>query len=293
MAISLVLFLILFNILKLDLHDYFADTVVSLHQLCLGMVPDSEYTEIYEAIGCGKRISNVDLHKILVTTGLVHVFVVSGTHLSFIGNFLKKLRIPTFLEIIILGIYSMATSFNPPVVRAFLSFVIRKVDNRLSLMWTRDMLVWHVSFLCLILFHGWFDSFSFMLSWSAALGISLSGKHKNILVKNTCIYLVMLPVLANISTPHPMVILINAVILPIFGMIFFPLTLLSIIFNFIAPITDIAWSYLLSFLSILSNNIPLFKSDPNFSYITIFFYLITLHLAILAYRLWQRRNIKV
>ena len=288
MVISLVLFLIFFNLIRIDLSDYFTSTVSYLNGVCLNLVPESEYREVYEAIGCGKRISSIGLREILATTGLVHIFVVSGTHLSFFGKLLSKLKIPSFLEIIILGVYSMATSFNPPVVRAFLSFLFKKLNKRYCLAWPKDTLVWHVSFFCLIIFNKWFESFSFMLSWAAALGISYSAKTNNLLAKNACIYLVMFPVLMNISTPHPIVILINTLVLPIFGLIFFPLTLLTLAINFISPISDFIWKYFLWLLSFLSNEIPLFKADTNLSYMTMFLYLITLHIVLLIYRFWKR-----
>ena len=290
MVISLVLFLIFFNLVKVDLSDSFTGVVTYLNNACLSLVPDSEYGEVYEAIGCGKRISNIGLRQVLATTGLVHIFVVSGTHLSFFGKLLRRLKIPNFLEIILMAMYSMATSFNPPVVRAFLSFLFKKLNKRFCLAWPKDVLVWHVSFLCLIIFNQWFDSFSFLLSWSAALGISFSAKSKNLLVKNVCIYLVMFPVLMNISTPHPMVILINTVMLPIFGLVFFPLTLLTLALNFISPVTDFIWKYFLLLLDFLSNEIPLFKSDVNLSYKTMFYYLITLHIVFIVYRLWKRHR---
>lgn len=289
MVISLVLFLIFFNLVKIDLSDSFAGTVTYLNNFCLSLVPDSEYRQVYEAIGCGKRISNIDLREILATTGLIHIFVVSGTHLSFFGKLIRKFKVPNFLEIILMTLYSMATSFNPPVVRAFLSFLFKKFNNRFCLAWPKDILVWHVSFFCLIIFNNWFDSFSFLLSWSAALGISLA-KGKSSLVKNVCIYLIMFPVLINISTPHPMVILINTMILPIFGLIFFPLTLLTLVLNFISPISDFLWKYFLLLLDFLSNEIPLFKTDANLSYKIMFYYLITVHILLIIYRLWKRHR---
>ena len=285
MLFSLILFLIFFNIFKIDLSEHLEGTVRFFHGLCLKMVPASPYFEVYEAIGCGKRISSLGLRQILVTTGLVHIFVVSGTHLSFIRNLLGKLKLPTFVEILVLAFYSMATSLNPPVVRAFLSYLLNKVSSRFALNWDKSTLCFHVSFLCLILFYSWFDSFSFMLSWAAALGVSFSTRRKNILAKNTIIYLVMLPILANISTPHPTVILINSVFLPIFGAILFPLTLLTIIFNFIAPLVDFVWEIFLFLLSFLSDQIPLFKSNPNFSNFTMFLYLLSLHMVYLIIKI--------
>ena len=197
---------------------------------------------MYEALVCGKRIENLDLREIFVTTGLLHIFVVSGMHLSGLRNVLSKMKMPFIFQVVLLAVYALGTSLNPPVVRAWFSLIISFIREHFALNWNHTLSVWYVSLIVLLFFSHWYNSFSFLLSWSASLALALS-KNKNLIIRNLIVYFIMAPVLGSMSHPHPISILINTLFLPLFGLFFFPLTLLSVLIPPLVIITDGCWSF--------------------------------------------------
>ena len=220
MWLGLLLFLISFHVFQIDFKNLLTLPIDLLHYKCLSLLPQTQFPQVYEALVCGKRIEDSKLQGIFVTTGLLHIFVVSGMHLSGLRRVLSKVKIPFVLQVIILGIYALGTSLNPPVVRAWFSLILSFIKEHFALNWNHTLFVWHVSLIALLFFSNWHNSFSFLLSWSASLALAL-GKDKDILTKNLIVYLVMAPLLGSMSHPHPVSILINTLFLPLFGLFFF------------------------------------------------------------------------
>ena len=284
MGLSLGLFLLSFYVLQLDLHALLAPQVAYLHQQCLSLLPDTAFPQVYKALVCGERLTDARLHHVFVTTGLLHIFVVSGTHLSRLRQGLSWLGIPFWVQACLLAVYGLATNLNPPVVRAWFALCLAFVNHRFVLNWNPTLLVWHVSLLALLFFSPWFDSFSFLLSWSASLALAL-GRNKSLLIKNLIVYFVMAPILAGVSHPHPISVLINTLFLPVFGLFFFPMTLCSVLIPSLTWIMDRAWAIFFHILSMICQDLPLFQSE-----ITLqggFLYLLFLHILISVRSFWR------
>ncbi len=290
MQLSFLLFLISLYFLQIDAHSLLKTYIASIHGGCLSLLPSSSSPEIYEALVCGKRLDDNDLRHTLASTGLMHIFVVSGMHLSGIHKVLSKIKVPFSLQVILLAFYALATALNPPVVRAWFSLCLRFIKEKFALQWDQTISVWHVSLTALLFFAPWYDSFSFLLSWAASLALAL-GKNQTLLTKNIIVYVIMAPLLGSISNPHPMSILINTVFLPLFGTIFFPLILLSVVFPPLTFVGDHLWFFLLQCLETLAGEIPLFK--PTFYLHTEhgIFYLLFLHFSIFIHTLIVRQGL--
>ena len=282
MWLSLLFFLISFHLLQIDPKDLLDLPINFLHHKCLSLLPQTKFPQVYEALVCGKRIENLDLREIFVTTGLLHIFVVSGMHLSGLRNVLSKMKMPFIFQVVLLAVYALGTSLNPPVVRAWFSLIISFIREHFALNWNHTLSVWYVSLIVLLFFSHWYNSFSFLLSWSASLALALS-KNKNLITRNLIVYFIMAPVLGSMSHPHPISILINTLFLPLFGLFFFPLTLLSVLIPPLVIITDGCWSFLLYFLHIIAGQLPLFKPEVHLSLQQGFFYLLSLHFFICLY----------
>ncbi len=291
MWLSLLFFLISFHILQIDPKDLLDLPINFLHHKCLSLLPQTKFPQVYEALVCGKRIEDLGLREMFVTTGLLHIFVVSGMHLSGLRNALSKIKMPFIFQAVLLAIYALSTSLNPPVVRAWFSLIITFIRKRFALNWNHTLSVWYVSFIALLFFSHWYNSFSFLLSWAASLALAL-GKDKSLLARNLIVYLMMAPLLGSMSHPHPVSILINTLFLPLFGLFFFPLTLLSVFISPFVIVVDGSWSFLLYFLNIIAKELPLFKPEAHLSLQQGFFYLLSLHLFICLYFSFVRPPVK-
>ena len=291
MWLSLLLFLISFHVLQIDPKDLLTLPINFLHHKCLSFLPQTEFPQVYEALVCGKRVKDPEFHNMFITTGLLHIFVVSGMHLSSLHKILSKIKIPFIFQAVLLLIYALGTNLNPPVVRAWFSLIVTFIKGQFALNWNHTLSVWHVSFIVLLFFSNWHDSFSFLLSWSASLALALS-RNKNLLTRNLIVYLVMAPLLGSMSHPHPISILINTLFLPLFGLFFFPLTLLSVLIPPFVVISDSSWSFLLYFLNIIAGELPLFKPEAHLSLQQGFFYLLSLHFFICVYFSFVKLPIK-
>lgn len=290
MWLSLCLFLISFHVFQTDLHPSLSTIIGYLHEKCLSILPhQTTFPQVYEALVCGERIKAPDLQEVFVTTGLLHVFVVSGMHLSGLHRFLSRLKIPFVLQVALLAIYALATNLNPPVVRAWFSLCLSSARERFALHWSRTLLVWHVSLIALLFFSKWYDSFSFLLSWSASLALAL-GQNKSILAKNLIVYFVMAPLLGSLSHPHPLSVLVNTLFLPLFGLFFFPLTLCSVLIPPLTWVMDQAWSLLFEVLQTIAGNLPLFKPAASLNLQQGFFYLVGLHFVIILQNYWVKHK---
>ena len=291
MWLGLLLFLISFHILQVDLKDLLTVPVDLLHHKCLSLLPQTEFPQVYEALVCGKRIKDSGLQNIFVTTGLLHIFVVSGMHLSGLRRVLSKIKMPFIFQVLLLGVYALGTSLNPPVVRAWFSLIVAFIKEHFALNWNHTLFVWHVSFIALLFFSNWYNSFSFLLSWSASLALAL-GKNQNLLIRNLIVYLIMAPLLSSMSHPHPLSILINTLFLPLFGLFFFPVTLVSVFIPPLVVVVDMSWSFLLYFLDIIASQLPLFKPEAHLNLQQGFFYLLSLHFVICVYFSFVQKPLK-
>ena len=291
MWLGLLLFLISFYVFQIDFKDLLTLPIDLLHHKCLSLLPQTQFPQVYEALVCGKRIEDSKLQNMFVTTGLLHIFVVSGMHLSSLRKVLSKIKMPFIFQVILLGVYALGTSLNPPVVRAWFSLILTFIKECFALNWNHTLFVWHVSFMALLFFSNWYNSFSFLLSWSASLALAL-GRERDLLTKNLIVYLIMAPLLGSMSHPHPISILINTVFLPLFGLFFFPLTLLSVFIPPLVGVVDVSWSFLLYFLNIIAGQLPLFKPEAHFNLQQAFFYLLALHFFICVYFSFIQRPVK-
>ena len=288
---SFLLFLVSLHVLQMDVSSLLAMPIDYMHYKCLSFLPHTQFPQVYEALVCGQRIDDLNLRSVFVTTGLLHIFVVSGMHLSFLSRLFSMMKIPFILQAILLAVYALATSLHPPVVRAWFSLIMRFVKIRFALHWNHTLSVWYTSFAALLFFAPWYNSFSFLLSWSASLALALS-KDRNLLARNLIVYFVMAPLLGSISYPHPISIFVNTLFLPLFGLFFFPLTLLSVLFSPLVVVVDYAWSFLLQFLSVIAGQLPLFKPESYLNLQQGFLYLLCLHFFICIYVSFVQQNIK-
>lgn len=278
-------FILLFSFFTLMtssyLHNFIAIISDPLHQFCIRSAPPShQYRELYQAMVCGSNLEASALSSNMRQIGLYHLFVVSGSHFVFLEWLLWPLasrlgRPGQLLIFFLLSTLTLTCSLAPPVTRAWISFMLRKVNDETRLFWRGHHATFFSGLLTLFLFPEWASSYSFLLSWTASLLISLPIKES--WLRHVVIYLGLLPVLCGIQTPHPVTSMINWLLAPLLGVALLPISLLAYMFNFLTPLFDLTWSGLETLLRVLAREIPPSPEPVVFSLALGWLYLAAFH----------------
>lgn len=223
-----------------------------LHEFCLTKLSfESSYPEIYQALICGKRLPFGELRELFIQGGLIHLMIVSGAHLIFLEYWLSKLPIASRLKNLFLSvslvIYALVSQLHPPVLRALLSFFIRRFSEKHHLFWGPFQITFLSAFFCLFYIPHAKDSFSLQLSVLATL---LYHSCRDSLLRSFLIYLFILPIINHWQELSSLTVLINWILAPLISSILFPLSFLTVFCPFLYPFTDALWSLFLKTLKL-------------------------------------------
>jgi competence protein ComEC len=155
-----------------------ADYSKILQETCSGAFTEA----LAAAFVCGSDIANSHVENVFRQSGLVHLMVVSGGHLQIIENFILLMIPERWLEhklwrlslLAVLISYTFFTGFQPPVVRALTSLLLRLANSHWRWSWSGLQIQWLTGLLLLCLEPRWIFNFSFYLSWLASLGLLLA-----------------------------------------------------------------------------------------------------------------------
>jgi predicted membrane metal-binding protein len=213
--------------------------------LCQTWMPKTDLHSLYDALICGTALSASREKQIFVDTGLIHLMVVSGSHLVFLELLLGFL--PARIRLAILAAYCYLTGFQAPVVRAFLR---RLIGPKLSEWWALTGLQTEAAavMLALAIYPQWFWSRSFLMSWMCGLALAAPKifprfPNFDLAVKA---YLFLLPFCAA----SPVSIAWNTLLAPFVGLILFPACILSIALPPFVVVSDWMWSAFIGILQI-------------------------------------------
>lgn len=206
------------------------------HRKCVQILPShvKEHAALSSLL-CGEKITDVNLKEKLQKTSLIHIFVVSGAHLLVIDQLLSILKIPVFVRFFILSIYSLATGWEPPAVRALLTMLVRGLLRRLRLYFPDDLEVLLAGFVTLALFPPWWSSLSFLMSWCASLALCSSSllptksAVKKVVLTQVSIFVFMLAPLWGLGPLHPLGMIYNIVLAPLVTFALMPLGALTVL----------------------------------------------------------------
>lgn len=269
------------------LSDLLTPSVLRLQGLCLGWVPDDSLRPISAALLCGQRLdSNHPWRELFLNTGIIHLMVVSGAHLVFLERLLRLTLafVPTaasrWISPVILTGFALACQLQAPITRALISYFLRRLQIKCKLFWPGHQRTLIAGLICLLLFPHWLMSMSLILSWLASVAMSwpLKASPWKALKRCALVYIILLPALATFSTPHPLSILSNWLLAPLFASILFPLTLLSVFFQSLQPLHFWAWNHFLSFLTTIEPWTSPGPSRIQLSTSALWFYILGLHL---------------
>jgi hypothetical protein len=246
-------------------------------KFCTSLLPESSHPSLYAALICGSFVTDENARRLFLDTGLIHILVVSGAHLSFLENRIAFL--PASFRIFALGVYCWCTGFGAPVTKAL---VRRLLEAKLApLGWTGVQCEAAAVVLLLWMIPEWLVSRSFLMSWMCALAFSLP-PILPIFDKCAKAYVLLFAFVAA----SPLTILWNAALAPLIGEVLFPLCLLVIPFPFLVPLTDRMWTALLGVLEFgpVHESLEWFAPASQLFWIPIF-----VHLGILLWEVRWRR----
>jgi predicted membrane metal-binding protein len=271
-------------------------TLISLvrpfHAQCLSLSPLSPFRDWYQAIVCGKNLPASQEKNWFQQTGLIHVIVVSGSHLIFLDDVLRLLlgssRAAVWIRNLLLGFFALISNLQPPITRALVHrgwqfYFLRKGRPKPS---------FHLQILSgittLAFFPTWWTSLSFLMSWFCVLALSLPLKTKSTLWRSAFVYLIMIPALLPVQSPHPASILFNTVFGPLLGLVLFPMSAVGFIHPWLAVISDFAWKSLFWLFSVLP--LPGASSGTYFAVGWLAFYLVLSQTGFYFWQVHRRRK---
>ncbi|MEZ0393360.1 MAG: ComEC/Rec2 family competence protein [Pseudobdellovibrionaceae bacterium] len=261
---------------------------------------------------CGVPLIDSEAKEIFRKTSLLHLMVVSGGHLQIL-TFLILFPWPAtwrkkkYLQIFLWGFlcsYCLLTGFQPPLVRALLARFVHFLNQRFHFFWDLGKTQWLAGVLTLLLIPEWIFSFSFYLSWLASLGFLLTPllwkfqSRKIFLTLLSCFFIQSL-MTVSLGDFSALGIFTNAFLAPFIGLLLFPLSLSSVLFPFLIPVSDQLWEYLLLLLKYLAawnfqlNSISNLPQFTQFRWFFLWGFLALIHTSLEAFRQmrYQRSNV--
>ena len=217
-----------------------------LHSLCIDQVPNAIATRAtLSALVCGQNFENLSDTQLYSSTSLIHLFVVSGSHLLLIQKvmtyfstfFLKNSRVGILLTL--LFIYAAMCLFNPPVTRSFVFIFFTLILNRKHHHWPKHYLLLIAGLFTLVLNYKWITSLSLQMSWLAALAMQIySEKFKSLSLffRQVIFYCLFIICFMGLGFPQASTIVLCVILTPALEYVLFPIAILTVIFHPLEPL---------------------------------------------------------
>lgn len=309
--------LISLALVRLSPFHFLHSVTLFLHQKCLETLP-SQSVNLPElkALVCAENFSVLASSEIFITTGLIHLFVVSGAHLQFLYRFstalsdfltsdwLETINMPnarnllkrTLLCMTLLGltIYTACCEFNPPITRSLFSLFLTLFLKHQKISWGKPYQVFICGLFTLIFNPLWLASMSLQMSWLLALLLltppSLLPQPRQLFQHVLC-FIFLYPMTLFLQITGPLTILINFIFSPFLEYILFPMGLLTAAFNSCVFAFEIFIQLLNRILKLLE--MPLnfqFTQPPSYFVIMNWSLILFLHLALHLYEVIKKRQ---
>jgi competence protein ComEC len=275
-----------------------APLIIAVHSMCIEACPSVTHAEFMRAVVCGGVISNTgesaSLKSDFVRTGLIHLLIVSGSHLigleiwvRFLSKVFRVSRLRDAFIFSSLAIFVVMTLATPPVFRAFASWTLSFLNRRWQLGWTRAQILVMSGACTLATCRTRWDLSSLSLSWIAALAFAW-GAHvihverkssrkklwrdrvrdfavglRRDLQGHALVYAALIPALIPLGVPSALSILCNLAFAPVMGFILFPVSVLG--YAGLASFADRTWSCALAVVKFVASQTPEPWSKADFS----------------------------
>lgn len=246
--------------------DFLIGFFSSFHVSCLKSAPENiRSVESLHALVCGKNFSDPEQTNLLIASGLIHLFVVSGSHLKILQKIILYFLCNKYLVFTLLFFYCAVCKFNPPIFRSLIALLLLATIENFKFRCQPQNLILISGLICLSLSPQWINSLSLQMSWIAALTllvISFFFAKSSELFKNSLFYLNYLTTFNFIGIPHPASIGISTLLTKFLEYVLFPLALAVYIFPFLGQVFD-AVIYILSRLLVRLELTVIFRPLEN------------------------------
>lgn len=267
-------------------------------QKCRSSLPStSNYGEALASLVCGEKITDKDLDQTLKKTSLIHIFVVSGSHLLLLDQVLSILKIPFLLRFLFLSLYALCVGWQAPAVRALLGLGIKWLLRHKYFFFPPDLLVLITGLVTLLFFPKWWGSLSLQMSWCAALALCwaptlrIQNSWLQAIASQFAIYFFMSAPLWGLGSLHPLGLIYNLFLGPVVSYLLLPLSFLGVIFNPLLFLFDLVMTVFSNTLPLLADPIDLQRGPPpsvRLLWVWISFWHIIFHF--LRLHLWQGKD---
>lgn len=265
----LIISLISLSLIRFSFLEILLPVAEKTHFFCLQYLPTSSHSiPELNALVCAQNFNNLANSQFYISSGLIHLFVVSGAHLILIEKMLNKFKQRQTYILAVLIIYGFICNLNAPVVRCLLAFTLNAFFHGKNIKWPAHFKLLIIGFLSLSFNYNWICSLSLQMSWIAAFLVVLGEhfyKESSILFKQSLFYITLLPTVIFFQIPSPVVILLNIVLAPVLEFILFPLGLVIWFFNFLYPLFDLLILFFKSILRHLELDFQIqdYEMPPN------------------------------
>ena len=217
--------------------------------------------------------------------GIIHLFSISGMHISFIILILKRIKTNNIITILFLIFYLLLIGPQVSVIRSIFMFILSVFINNIKKI---DLLKICFSIMLIInplyLYEIGFI-FTFIITYGIYYFKDILNKNYllNLIIISIITFLCSLPIVINTNySVNVLSILINIIYIPIFTFVIFPLSIIT----FFVPVFDSVLANIMNIFKNISFIINEYTSTISFSKIPVYFYII-------YYALLFNKNIRV
>ena len=276
---------------RISVVEKFIGFFSSFHNHCLQSAPENvKSVESLHALVCGKNFNDLTQANLLIASGLIHLFVVSGSHLKILekiisyalkNRFFSLTKFSQPIIFTLLFFYCAVCKFNPPIFRSLISLMILAETKKRNLIWKAENLILISGICCLTLSPTWINSLSFQMSWIASLSLCVINyffEKASLLWKNSLFYLQYLTTFNFIGIPNPASIGVATLFTAFLEYVLFPLALAVYVIPFLAPVFDLIITSLNLILSKLELTVIFRPADNEKLILMNWVFICSLHL---------------
>ena len=196
------------------------------------------YLKIF-VLGDKSSLDNKDIFKNL---GIIHLFSLSGLHISLLCYILRKLKVKNIFIYLILFAFLFLTDFHISTIRSGLSFIFLNINNKYKLNISSEDRLIILAYLLLIFNPYYIYDLGYVFSFVITYSI-IYFKSDNYIKISLISFITSIPLLINSNfSINLLSVIYNIVLIPIVSFIIYPLSIITLILpldNILYNITNI------------------------------------------------------
>ena len=263
----LLIALLVLSLIRISAYELFSPVAEKAHFFCLRFLPpESRALAELKALVCAENFSTLNESQLYISSGLIHLFVVSGAHLLLIERLLRKSKLNSTTIFITLVLYTFACNLGAPVVRCLLAFGLNFFLVSKNIRWPTHFRLLIIGLATLCFNFNWINSISLQMSWLAAFLVLLGEnffKSRSAFFKQSLFFVTLLPTIMYFQIPGAGTILLNILFAPVLEFILFPLGIFTWFFGPAHRLFDLAIQVFKSVLTYLELDFQIQLAEPS------------------------------